>query len=107
MLSGYQDAVYTEFCHMKACLKLTGSTPTTIPEHESAGGVIPPTGSMIYSILSGKLNLLCTNIVATSFVHSRYFYISSSTPLLLRGASDYSIDTVLELTRQSATGNCE
>src|SRR6218665_1899785 len=26
---------------------------------------------------------------------------------LLRGAPDYSIDTVAELTRRSATGNCE
>ena len=42
-----------------------------------------------------------------SFIHSIYFYSASSSPLLLRGASDYSIDTVLELTRQSATGNCE
>ena len=42
-----------------------------------------------------------------SFIHSGNFYIASSSPLLLRGAPDYSIDTVLELTRQSATGNCE
>jgi len=27
--------------------------------------------------------------------------------ILLRGAPDYSIDTVSELTRRSATGNCE
>ena len=36
-------------------------------------------------------------------IHSSYFYsASSSPPLLLRGAPNYSIDTVLELTRQSA-----
>jgi len=39
-----------------------------------------------------------------SFIHSGYFYSASSSPLLLRGAPDYSIDTVLELTRWSATG---
>ena len=42
-----------------------------------------------------------------SFVHSGYFYSASSSPLLLIGASDYSIDTVSELTCRSATGNCE
>ena len=35
------------------------------------------------------------------------FYSASSSPTLLRGASDYSIDTLSELTRRSATGNCE
>src|SRR6218665_2527048 len=42
-----------------------------------------------------------------SFTHSGYFYSTSSTPLLLRGPSDYSFDTVPELTRRSATGSCE
>ena len=37
----------------------------------------------------------------------RIFLGASSSPLLLRGAPDYSIDTVSELTRRSATGNCE
>jgi len=32
---------------------------------------------------------------------------TSSSPLLLRGTLNYSIDTMSELTRQSATGNCE
>ena len=42
------------------------------------------------------------------YIHSRYFYSTSSSPLLFRGSSDYSIDsTVSELTRQSATGNYE
>jgi len=36
-----------------------------------------------------------------------YFYSASSSPQLLRGIPDYSIDTVLELTCQSATGNYE
>src|SRR6218665_1561109 len=33
-----------------------------------------------------------------------YFYSASSSPLLLRGIPDYSIDTVSELTRRSAAG---
>ena len=39
----------------------------------------------------------------TIFIHSGYFYGASSSPLLLRGDPDYSIDTVSELTRRSAT----
>jgi len=42
-----------------------------------------------------------------AFIHSVYFYSASSSPILLRGAPDYIIDTVLELTHWSATGNCE
>ena len=34
-----------------------------------------------------------------SFIHSGYFYSTSSSPLLLIGAPIYSIDTVSELTR--------
>jgi len=41
------------------------------------------------------------------FIHSGYFCSASSSPLELRDAPDYSIDTVLELTCQSATGNFE
>jgi len=36
-----------------------------------------------------------------------YFYSASSSPLLLRGAPVYSIDTVSELAHQSTTGNYE
>jgi len=46
-------------------------------------------------------------IIFHSIIHSGYFYRVSSSLLPLRGAPDYSIDTVLELTRWSATGNCE
>ena len=43
-----------------------------------------------------------------TFIHTFWlFYSISSSPLLLRGPPDYSIDTVSESTRQSATGNCE
>jgi len=42
-----------------------------------------------------------------SFILSGFFYSASSSPLLLRGAPDYSIDTVSELTGQSVAGNCE
>jgi len=38
-----------------------------------------------------------------SFIYSGYFCSTSSSPILLRGAPGNSIETVLELTRQSAT----
>jgi len=41
------------------------------------------------------------------FIHFGYFYSASSSPLLRRGALDYSINTVSELARQSTTGNYE
>jgi len=34
--------------------------------------------------------------IVHSFVHSGYFYSASSSPLLLKGSPDYSIDTGLE-----------
>jgi len=41
------------------------------------------------------------------FIYSGYFYgASSPSPLLLKGAPDYSIDTVSDLTRRSTTGIC-
>jgi len=44
-----------------------------------------------------------------SFIHSGYFYGTSSSPLglLLGGVTDYSFDTVSDLTHRSAKGNCE
>ena len=42
-----------------------------------------------------------------SFIYSDYFYSTSSSPLLLRCAPDYSIGTVSEITSRCATGNCE
>jgi len=41
-----------------------------------------------------------------SFIHYRYFYSASSSPLLLRVARDYSTDTVSKLTcrRQLSEG---
>jgi len=46
-----------------------------------------------------------TQLEVFDFNHSGYFYSASSNPLLLRGSPAYSIDTVSELTRQSAAGN--
>jgi len=50
-----------------------------------------------------------TATIIHSFIYSGHFYSASSSPigLLLRGALDYSIDTVLELTRRNVTGNYE
>ena len=39
------------------------------------------------------------------FIYSGCFRSATSSPLLLRGAPDYNIDTVSELTRQDARGN--
>src|SRR6218665_2591601 len=46
-------------------------------------------------------------ILLLVFIHSGYFHSASSRPLLLRGAPDYSVGAVSELTRRSATGNCK
>ena len=52
--------------------------------------------------------LVRVSVIETlSFFYSGNFYSAFSSPLLLKGAPDYSIDTVSELTRRSATGNCE
>jgi len=70
--------------------------------------LLPPFNSYSSHII--YLHFLCTLFICVaiySFIHSGYFYSASSSPLLLKGAPDYSIDTVSELTRQSATGNCE
>jgi len=42
-----------------------------------------------------------------SFIYSGYFYSASSSSPLLKGAPDYSIDTVSDLIRLGAIGNCE
>ena len=45
---------------------------------------------------------LCPNLVYASFISfilSRYFHSTSSSPLLLRGAPDFSINTVSKLRR--------
>jgi|SRR6218665_1590966 len=50
-------------------------------------------------------HLISTFVVWSSFIYSGYFNSTSSIPLLLRGAPNYSIDTVSELTHRSATGS--
>ena len=49
----------------------------------------------------GEFCQLTDEWIVHSFIN---FYSASSSPLLLRSAPDYSIDTVSELTRRSATG---
>ena len=44
--------------------------------------------------------------MTTTMIQTQCLFKTSS-PLLLRGAPDYSIYTVTELTRQSTNGNCE
>src|SRR6218665_794655 len=57
-----------------------------------------------FAKLVGIMHMCCTgwdNIVCI-FIHSGHFYSALSSPLLLRGAPDYSTDTVSEFTRRSA-----
>src|SRR6218665_3469598 len=42
------------------------------------------------------LESIYINYVIHSFIHSGHFYSATSSPLLLRGAPDYSTDTVSE-----------
>ena len=53
------------------------------------------------SIPSAGFDHGCANNNHSFYIHSGYFYSASSSPLLLRGAPDYSIDTLLELTREA------
>ena len=39
---------------------------------------------------------MAANSMCVSFIHSSHFYSAPSSPLLLRGAPDYSTDTVSE-----------
>src|SRR6218665_3469372 len=65
--------------------------------------------SIILHTIPTTNSLKSTLLVIHSFLHSGYFYSASSSPLplLLRGTPDYCTDTVSELTRRSATDNCE
>ena len=54
-----------------------------------------------------KFSVWLSKLFFHSFIRSGYFYSTSSSPLLLRCAPNYSIDTVSKLTRWSATANCE
>jgi len=54
-------------------------------------------------LLNGESNSAKVRI--HSFIHSGYFCSAFSSPLLLRGAPKYSIDTVSELTSPSATSS--
>jgi len=62
----------------------------------------PPTLRAALQRASQALKKLCK-----SFIHSGYFYSASSNPLLLRGASNYRIDTVSEFHTEAlqATAN--
>ena len=46
-----------------------------------------------------RLNVFYKSLDIYTFIHSGYFYSTSSSPLLLRGAPNYRIDPVSELTR--------
>ena len=54
---------------------------------------------LLFSFLKITVHYCCCFKCYFSFIHLGYFYTISLSPLLLRGAPDYSIDTVSELTR--------
>ena len=79
------------------------------PEWVNSGLIRRPFSSVCHSVTQCYGYSFWRSVAALSHLlnHSGYLYSASSSTLLLRGAPDYSIDTVSELTRRSATGNCE
>jgi len=57
--------------------------------------------AVITHLLFGCLDVIIHERQLHSFIHSGYFYRAFSSPLLLRGTPDYSIDAVPELTREA------
>ena len=51
--------------------------------------------SMWYEFDGNVMWFKCTANVNVKFIHSGHFYSASSSPLLLRGATDYSTDTTV------------
>jgi len=64
-------------------------------------------GKLPLAIVVSTLSKSIYKVKSYSFFHLGYFYSTFSSPLLLRGPPDYSIDTVSELTCWSALGNFE
>src|SRR6218665_614422 len=59
--------------------------------------MITPASSRLIWILSMFIRCLTSTVTHIhSFIHSGHFYSAASSPLLLRGAPDYSTDTVSE-----------
>src|SRR6218665_4001446 len=51
--------------------------------------------------VNAELFICCIIPIVHSLIHSRHFYSASSSPLLLRGAPDYSTDTASEFHAES------
>src|SRR6218665_1699892 len=74
------------------------SPPSRFFLRSSARGhlVIPLTRRLLLWLNLGVSLLSNWNKLPHSFIHSGHFYSAPSSPLLLRGAPDYSTDTVSE-----------
>ena|SRR6218665_490268 len=92
--------------------QLRGNIDLTLPLTINRLCVVNDNG-LLCALFSTRFTLdlvfwLTSSVASNSaFINSGYFYSASSSPLLVRGAPDDSIDTVLELTRQSTADNYE
>ena len=69
------------------------------------GVTVPQVPLSLLPCTCSSLRLQCQ--LYNSLIRFEYFYSASLRPLLLWSDPDYSIATVSEFTRRSATGNCE
>src|SRR6218665_1934430 len=96
---GFQSRHKLLHCSEVVRYSLNGQLSLTLTLVKSAIGQISALGVCHVHVV--KLDS------CNSFIDSGYFSSASSSPLLLRGAPGYSIDSVSEQTRRCATGNCE
>ena len=85
---------------------LTDKKPSGHNLHPMAHSFALPTKRPETLCLLHFVELWCSTVKISLFIHSRSFYSASSSTLLLRGAPNYSTNTVLKLTCRSATGIC-
>src|SRR6218665_2316257 len=69
-------------------------TPYNVMSYDTMLCNVIPCYTMPYYAM--PCTMLCNTILIHSFIHSGHFYSAPSSPLLLRGAPDYSTDTVSE-----------
>src|SRR6218665_3339935 len=95
-MTGCQICVFCSGLHFSFCFRTRGLevehfVPDLHPHHAL--------NDYLTGIRGFSHNYLChtvTTLSIHSFIHSGHFYSAPSSPLLLRGAPDYSTDTVSE-----------
>ena len=105
--SSKRDSISSNCCHMTSC-----KMPSKQQLPLLCIGAISPIPLQITHFHVDYITTIASFIPDISIAPLHGHIKVSSRPLLLlhhyyRGAPDYIIETVLELTRQSATGNCE